>query len=189
MIGFLKGTLISKKRVGEGEMVLLFIGDTIGYWVTVPARYCLALDSIYGLYIHHHQTQDSESLYGFKESSDIEIFQSLIKVSGVGPKAAISILNSMSFEEVVEILENADVKKLSSVHSIGRKTAQKIILELQGILDISQNEKSNPIIKEAKTALRSLGYSESDIENKISNINIDSIETVDKMIEALLKAK
>ncbi len=99
-------------------------------------------------------------LYGFKTKEERDLFEKLISITGIGVKHAMSMIKHLSAEKIIEAIENKDISILSSVPGIGKKTAQRLIFELQGKIDFYQNE----IIEDAVNALLNLGF------DKISSI-------------------
>lgn len=114
--------------------------------------------------------EDSHSLYGFKTREERELFLTLIKVSGIGPKSALSILASGDHQDLVQAIDNGDAQYLTKYPGVGKKTAQQMILDLSGKLTNSQSSSSHPksqtsdIYQEVYDALVGLGYSTREIQ-------------------------
>lgn len=128
MIGFLKGTLIF-----QGENQLLLEAGAVGYEVQVsPAtsRQFQKKSSI-SLWIYTNLRQDSLELYGFPTLKEKEFFISLLKVKGIGPKMALLILGSCSLEQFTSMIREENIKALSALPKVGKKTAQQIVLALK----------------------------------------------------------
>ncbi len=133
--------------------------------------------------------EDEMSLVGFIHSEDLELFNLLTKVNGVGPKAALSILSAYPVSELKKIIVLEDVNLLTKAQGIGKKTAQRIVLELKDKLHVSEDSltKEMPVPinntrREAIEALTSLGYSKAEANLAIESITdeVDSIETIIK---------
>ena len=140
--------------------------------------------------------QDALDLFGFADNSELECFKMLTSVSGVGPKAALSILSQFPSEKVAYLVTSGDSKSLTSVSGIGAKTAQRIVLELKDKLSAIGFESSaqkitnmplgNSNISEAIKALSTLGYSAGEVMQHISSF--DENLPVEKLIQLTLKS-
>lgn len=132
MIAYLSGKILQK---GQGFVVLQT--GSIGYQVFVNAglQADLQIGQEVELYIHHHISETTQDLYGFKNFSELEFFKLLISISGVGPKSAIGVLAMASVEEIKESIAAGDPSLLNKVSGIGVKTAERIVLELKSKID------------------------------------------------------
>ncbi len=128
MIHFLEGVLVDK----DPTRVVLNVAG-VGYEVFIP------LSSYDGLpapgatcriLTYHHVREDCQSLYGFLSAEERRMFMMLLDVSGIGPKLAVTVLSGLSLRELVAAIAKRDVKRLSSISGIGRKTAERIVVEL-----------------------------------------------------------
>jgi len=128
MIAFLSGKILNK---GQG-FIILQVGD-IGYQVFVSAgMYAdLQMGQEAELYIHHQVSETAQSLYGFKNFSELEFFKLLISISGVGPKSALGVLALATVAEIKDSIAQGDPSMLNKVSGIGTKTAERIVLELK----------------------------------------------------------
>src|SRR5215475_10281987 len=129
MIAHLRGKLLSKH---PNQAIVETAG--VGYDVTisVPTFSDLPpLGSEVALHIHTHVREDALALYGFLRSSEKLLFEKLITVSGIGPKLAITILSGMAADEMVGAIRGNDVARLTRIPGIGRKTAERMVLELR----------------------------------------------------------
>jgi Holliday junction DNA helicase RuvA len=136
--------------------------------------------------------EDSLSLYGFVDSNERALFQSLIEVSGIGPKVALAALSTYSAAELVDAITSGDVKRVSAVPGIGKKTAQRIVLELKGAL--VDEQLSQPmldmalpegVIAEAASALLAMGFTTSEAQAALSQYHGDSDDVGDVVRYAL----
>lgn len=148
------------------------------------------------LYIHHHIREDEMSFYGFINKGEREIFLSLISISGIGPRVSLGILSKFKVEQLLQYISLGDEKALSSAPGIGKKTANRIILELKDkfknfsigdefvntSIEKENTYKSSSARNEAIDALTSLGYSYTDSLNMI-----DSVFKSDLSVEELIK--
>ena len=124
------------------------------------------------VWIHDHIREDARDLYGFASQAEHALFRKLIDISGVGPKMAQTILSLGPVEDVQRMIEKADVEWLTRIPGVGKKTAQKIVLELQGKLAISEEGDSEDVV----TALVGMGYSRDAAREAVANSAGDSVE-------------
>ncbi len=136
--------------------------------------------------------ENALDLYGFIDKKDKELFTLLLTISGVGPKSAMNIMNSVTLEMIEEGIRNNDAIYLSKISGVGKKTAEKILLGLKDKIETistyeATSHKSSSNISEAIEALVSLGYSERDARDSIKNIDSKEKDTQDIIKEALKK--
>ena len=128
MISYLKGKILNK---GQGFVILLV--DNIGYRVFVSSVIFvdLAIGQEVELYIHHHVREDAVNLYGFKNLESLEMFELLLTISGIGPKSALAVMSIASVADIKESIARGDSSLLVKVSGIGKKTAERVVLELR----------------------------------------------------------
>ena len=129
MIGSLRGTLIDKRP----NQVLLEVGG-VGYQVQIPLSTFAGLGALHAetmLLIHTHVREDQFSLYGFLTAREKQCFELLLSASGVGPSLALKILSGMSLEQLVPAIRKGDLAQLVRIPGVGRKTAERIVVELR----------------------------------------------------------
>ena len=188
MIGSLNGLIISKK---PSEVLLAVNG--IGYEIHVPLSTSFKLPSVdqtVQLLTHLLVREDQHTLYGFITEDERKLFRALIKINGVGPKLALTILSGINVEGFIRSVQMQDVDTLIHLPGIGNKTAERLLVEMKDKVgqmgDIAQNDavesKDLRIIKEAHNALTSLGYKSVEAR-KI----LDGIDSNGLTVEALLK--
>ena len=188
MIGSLNGLIISKK---PSEVLLEVNG--IGYEVHVPLSTSFKLPSVdqtVQLLTHLIVREDQHTLYGFITEDERKLFRALIKISGVGAKLALTILSGINVEGFIRSVQMQDVDTLVHLPGIGKKTAERLLVEMKDKVgqmgDIGQNDaiesKDLRIIQEAHNALTSLGYKSVEAR-KI----LDGIDSNGLTVEALLK--
>ena len=163
MIGQLRGRLTDKRP----NQVLVDVGG-VGYLVQVPLSTFAALGELHTevtLLIHTHVREDALSLYGFLSSREKHFFEMLLSASGVGPSLALKILSGMSVEELVPAIRGGDLAQLTKIPGVGRKTAERIVVELKDKLDAVTVEVERPaasspagIEADVVSALVNLGY-------------------------------
>lgn len=172
MIGYLKGQVES---VGPESLILLAGG--VGYDVTTtPAILAsLAPGAPTDLWIYTQVREDAIQLYGFKHLAEKELFLSLIKVNGIGPKSAIQILGASSCDQIVALINAGDARGLSGLPKVGKKTAEQIVLTLKGKL-VSAAEPTRmeaPVKGEIISALVNLGFRINDVEKAVAQMPAD----------------
>ena len=160
MIAHLRGTLLAK----HPNQAVVETGG-IGYDVTisVPTFSDLpGLGSNVALHIHTHVREDVIALYGFLRPEEKQLFEKLITVSGIGPKLAITILSGMAADDMVKAIRGNDVVRLTRIPGIGKKTAERMVLELR--------DKLPPAGAEALTAIPTLSAVEEDVLSALQNL-------------------
>ncbi len=165
MIGLLRGRLLDKRP----NQVILDVGG-VGYLVAVPLSTFAALGDLHAevtLLIHTHVREDSLALYGFLSAREKHLFELLLGASGVGPTLALKILSGMNVEELVPAIRSGDLARLTKIPGVGRKTAERMVVELKDKLAavVIETEKAAPsspagVEADAKSALLNLGYDE-----------------------------
>lgn len=173
MIARLHGTLIEKSPT---ECIIDVNG--VGYGVFVPLS---VLDRLppagqaCTVVIHTHVREDQLTLFGFSDVDERALFRLLIGISGVGPKIALACLGGLDAARVTQAIIQEDAKALSSVPGIGKRTAERIILELKEKVTrlnpgVSQTPASAPGLDDLHSALRNLGYKEKDVDRLITGL-------------------
>ncbi len=187
MIGSIRGKVILK----DGNYIIVETTG-VGYRVLVSEKVWSKLhveDSVF-LFIYSHIRDDAFDLFGFSETADLKLFENLIGVSGVGPKTAMSIFSFSTREEIVNAVLKGDVEFFTRVPRLGKKNAQKIIIELKSKfkddsnLDLSGDGSSSN--EEVFAALKTFGFSHSEIAAALKNIE-PSAESTDEKIKLTLK--
>src|SRR5437763_6728988 len=138
MIAQLRGKLISRRP----NLVIVETGG-VGYDVTISVPSFAELPSLgseVALHIHTHVREDQLALYGFLRVDEKQLFEKLITVSGIGPKLAITILSGMLAQEMINAIRGNDIARLTKIPGIGRKTAERLVLELRDKLPSATQE-------------------------------------------------
>ena len=187
MYYYIKGTL----AVLSGATAVIDAGG-VGYCLTVTQNTFSQLASRLGkeaqLFTYLAVREDAMELYGFASEDEKALFIKLLGVSGVGPKAAISILSSFTPNQLISAVQSGDAKLISKANGIGLKTAQKVIIELKGKLDLSGDAVSPAtatVSSEAVNALTVLGYSRGEATEAIKGL--DPSLTLEELITEALK--
>lgn len=156
MIAFVSG----KVKLIRKETIVIDV-QGIGYEVYTGNTFQFSLNQEVFLYTYQHVREDAILLFGFIEEQDYDVFMRLINVKGIGPKTALNLLVACPAKEMVEAIENDDIKRLKSLPGIGAKTASQIVLDLKGkfvSMPSKEDTISNPVWQECQEALIALGY-------------------------------
>ena len=159
MISFIKGTVF-RNSLSNPSFVEVETNSGIGYRVIVHQRFDFKKEGeeIF-LFTSYQVRKDSQILYGFDNEEESILFEKLIAVSGIGPKIGMAVLSEYRSDQFRDIILRSDVTALSKVSGLGKKGAQKIILELVGKVNLEEDsETENEILSDVKGALQSLGY-------------------------------
>ncbi len=183
MIGRLEGRLFTL-RPGE---IIVDAGGT-GYRVSVSLRAYQVLSGAERatLWIHTVVREDQIALYGFLELGELEAFERLIGIAGVGPRTALAALSALSVEELALAVESGDVRRLRRVPGIGKKTADRIVLELEGVLEAG-TAGLDDAQADAVSALVNLGYSERDARKAVDSTGAEPGTPLPEILRLALK--
>lgn len=172
MIGYLKGTLL----VVSPDLVLLDVGG-VGYEVRIPLSTYYEVQKVEGgtaaFHVHTHVREDALQLFGFWTERERQLFEKLISVSGIGPKLAQTVLSGMPPDDLVAALGSRDVRALSSVPGIGKKTAERMVVDLADKVGaLSVDSPARPVVAESDLvlALLNLGYKRAAAEKAIVQV-------------------
>ncbi|MBI2621234.1 MAG: Holliday junction branch migration protein RuvA [Candidatus Levybacteria bacterium] len=185
MIGSIRGKII----LTDGNHILVETGG-VGYRVLVSSKVLSKTNSEVSLFTYTHVREDALELFGFSELADLKLFENLLSVSGIGPRTAMSIFSFLTREEVVNAVIKGDTSVFEGIPRLGKKNAQKIIIELKsklgdtGSLDLSSEE--SPENSEALQALQSFGFSSKEAREALKNID-SKAETAEEKIKLALK--
>lgn len=181
------------------DAIVVNVGG-VGYRVQVanPYSYDAKQEKI-KVFIYQSVREDAIALFGFHSQSEKQLFTKLINVSGIGPKSALAILANPDHQGLVEAIANNDVNYLSKFPGIGKKTASRIIIELQDKVDtllpnsllqpqISKKKQpeSNAALDDALAALKSLGYTQRDVNRVKKSLQNASVTTTDQYLRKAL---
>ncbi len=184
MIATLTGTLTEKEPPG-----LIVEAGGVGYLVTVPVSTLTELPEIgteVTLHTHQHVREDVLALYGFATKAERRLFAQLIGVSGIGPKVALAILSLASPDDIRAAIAAGDAAFLASVPGIGRKTAERVVVDLQDKMEMVTSDGAPRGQEEAVEALVSLGYSTAEARKAVGAV-VGSADSTEAAIKAALK--
>jgi holliday junction DNA helicase RuvA len=170
MIAHLRGRLVAK----HPNQAIVECGG-VGYDVTITVPTYSDLPEAgaeTALHIHTHVREDQIALFGFLRSEEKRLFEKLLIVSGIGPKLAVTILSGMPVADMVGSIRGGDVARLTKIPGIGRKTAERMILELKEKLDeftaAPAPPKATPVEEDVVSALMNLGYQRANAERALA---------------------
>lgn len=175
MIGYLKGQI---KRIKPNEILLEVNG--VGYIVAISLRVFeqLAEKDNAELFIYTQVKEDAINLYGFLAEGDLEVFRLLISVNGVGPRVALNIMSGITGNDLINAIQRNDVNRLTTVPGVGKKLAERILLELKNktgqISSGGVSAQSYGVRGEAVSALMALGYQQKLAEKIVSEVTDSS---------------
>lgn len=176
MLGFISGKIVGT-LMGDA---IIKTPSGLGYIVQLPPNERVLINDNVDIFLLHVVREDDEQLYGFRDLSDREWVEKLLKVNGVGPKMAATIIYTLGWSALQTAIISEDFNTLSAVKGLGAKTAKKIVLELKGAsTDISSmSEKAlnmkDPTISDFTNALTNMGYKKPEVVQVISTLKQDN---------------
>lgn len=195
MISYIRGELVAV----EEEKAIVDVGG-VGYGIFMPSQSMGKLPSIHSevkLHTYLHIKEDIMQLYGFLTRDDLKVFKLVIGVSGIGPKGALNILSNLSADDLRFAVLSNDVKAISSAQGIGKKTAEKLIIELKDKLsmddvlehmaaeEVVSDSENNSIQTEAVQALVALGYGNAEALRAVRQVKAAGSSVEDILKQAL----
>jgi len=187
MIAHLRGKLAQK----DPARVIVDVNG-VGYEVFVPLTTFTALPdtgSEVSIDVHTHVREDMIALYGFSTRRERRIFEKLMTISGIGPKLAVTILSGGSVEDLVTAIKRSDLARLTAIPGVGKKTAERIILELKDRLqDFAEGADRSLVENDVLSALENLGYLRAHAEAAMRRaVNGDSDPAFDVLFKRALQ--
>jgi Holliday junction DNA helicase RuvA len=191
MIGSLRGKLVEKRP----NVVLIEVGG-VGYEVIIPLSTFSSLGALHSestLLIHTHVREDQLALYGFFTAREKKCFELLISASGVGPSLALKILSGMSLDELIPAIRKGDLAHLVRIPGVGRKTAERIVVELRdklGVVDVPQPGKpttKSQLESDVASALVNLGYDARSVDSAIEKVGAKATAVFEELLRASLQ--
>lgn len=179
MIGSLRGTVLERT---EESLALIEVGG-VGYLVSVTPRTLAELEpgaSVF-LYVHHHIREDAQTLFGFLHRDERTTFQILIATHGIGPALALAILGTHAPGALVDIVAGNDIGALTLVPGVGKKTAERLLVELRNRLSLPMLDPlaaaaggKGSVVGDVREALTGLGYGPEEIREALRDLPADS---------------
>lgn len=186
MLASIKGKIILIK-----DKFVIIESNDIGYKIYLSPEnllFCNENKESINLWIYHHIREDASDLYGFLKYDDLEFFEMLLSVSGIGPKGALTILGIADANTIKKAIKKNDLAYLTKISGIGKKTAEKMILELRDKLgELDNNELGDEL--DVLEALKALGYGAYEIRNILKELpsNLDTNSKIREALKALGK--
>jgi len=183
MITFIRGIVYA-----FGSDYVILDNNGIGYYINFSHPEVLTLSTEITIFTYQHFREDATVLYGFINQEELALFNKLITVKGLGPKTAQTMLGGASYNDIILAIEAGNIDFLKKMPSIGAKTAQQIILDLKGkLVENSNDEKDNGLLKEAISGFKNLGYKMSEINNILPKLRQCNCSNVNDYIKEGLK--
>ncbi len=196
MIGRLRGTLAEK----QPPHVLVEVGG-VGYELEVPMSTLYRLPGVgEPLTLHTHLVvrEDAHLLYGFAEKRERELFRELIRLNGVGPKLALALMSGLEVDELVRCVQTGDTKALTRVPGVGKKTAERLLVELKDRFQVWESMPGAPLVVEparaasvssaeadAVSALVALGFKPAEASRAVALVDEDGLSSEELIRRAL----
>jgi Holliday junction DNA helicase RuvA len=185
MIAYLNGFIIAR---WPNHIILDVNG--VGYKVAITGEHMDALAAIspeekVRFWIHHVVREDAQHLYGFLDEATLSFFELLITISGIGPKTALSILNTASVKTLRQAIASGDATRLTKVSGIGKKNAEKMVLELKDKLADESFDDASHDDSDTLEALKAIGYSEKEAREALKQVPHTITDTSKRLKEAL----
>lgn len=198
------GRLVGKILLKQAPDLLLDVNG-VGYEVQAPMSTFYKLPEVGGavsLHTHMVVREDAQLLYGFIEERDRQLFRTLIKVNGVGPKLALTILSGIEVGQFVACVNSGDTATLVKLPGVGRKTAERLLVEMRDRLAdwapeetaaaeltaVAASGDGKALLQDAESALVALGYKPTEAARAISAVYDDTIDSSEELIRQALKA-
>lgn len=191
MIAHLRGKLISKH---PNQAIVEAAGVGYDVVISVPTFSELpALNAEVAFFIHTHVREDALALFGFLRAQEKQLFEKLLSVSGIGPKLAITILSGMPADAMIAAIKGNNVAALTRIPGIGKKTAERMVLELRDKLDAFSAaaeviSAASPVEEDVLSALVNLGYQRALAERALARLGNVSSESFDALFRKTLAA-
>src|SRR3989338_3162004 len=184
MIGYIEGTV----RALRPTFAIVSTGG-VGYKITLTKEALAGLkaEGPASLWTHLVVREDVLDLYGFRTEEELRIFELLLTVSGIGPKSAMAVMDVASVETLRSAISQANAEYLTEVSGIGKKTAEKIVLELKDKIGASATESTHALRgdQDAQDAMRALGYSQNETREALRKVPRSVVNTNNRLREAL----
>ncbi|MBE9118317.1 Holliday junction branch migration protein RuvA [Lusitaniella coriacea LEGE 07157] len=189
MISYLKGQAIETVKGLNNRIMLIVEVNQIGYEVQIPSRFArqvsLGTDAVMQVFTHQQMREEQPILYGFASAAERDLFRQLVSVSGIGAQLAIALIDTLGLENLVQAIVAGNVQTLSKTPGVGKKTAERIALELRTKLSqwrklsgvktaTSAAVPSMAILEDVEMTLLALGYENEEIEQAFSTLSGDA---------------
>ncbi|MCF7820757.1 MAG: Holliday junction branch migration protein RuvA [Candidatus Pacebacteria bacterium] len=189
MLALIKGQVILKR-----PNYLILENQGLGYKIFIAPEVLAELNKgdEASFFVYHNIKEDAEDLYGFNSFEDLEMFEMLISVSGIGPKSGLSLMSLTGTEHLKSSIISGDVSLLTKVSGVGKKTAERVVLELKEKIGKLESEIQSPslgansrVLSDEIDALMSLGYSLQEAREVLKKVDKDITDSAQRVKEAL----
>ncbi|HEY9599788.1 MAG TPA: Holliday junction branch migration protein RuvA [Cyanophyceae cyanobacterium] len=190
MIGYLKGTVASIQKSAGNRVTLILDVNQVGYEVQIPRRFSqelvLGSSELVQVFTHLQIREEQQVLYGFVSAAERDLFRQLVSVSGIGAQLAIALIDTLGLPNLVQAIVTGNIRTLSKTPGVGKKTAERIALELKtklaewrqqaGVPTVtSTTGPSSAILEDIEMTLVALGYENNEIAQALDAISQDSL--------------
>ena len=185
MIRFIRGTVYS-----FGIDYVIIDCNGVGYYINFMHQDQITLGQNITVFTYQQFREDAQLLYGFLDQKELDLFEKLISVKGLGPKTAMTMLGHRYYNDLINAIENGEIDFLTKIPSLGAKTSKQIILDLKGKLVVEDNSnsgKNNEKLDEAVLGLKALGYKTYEINGVLPELRKMNDLSVDEYLKEGLK--
>ena len=187
MINYLKGKAVEVVRSTTNRVMVILEVNQIGYEVQIPSRFARQLatgESELQIFTHLQVREDQQILYGFASAAERDLFRQLISVSGIGTQLAIALIDTLGLTDLVQAIVTTNLRALGKTPGVGKKTAERISLELKtklaqwrqvsGVTASASATPATAVLEDVEMTLLALGYTNEEIEQAISTLSQDN---------------
>ena len=187
MISYLKGKAVEVVRSTTNRVMVILEVNQIGYEVQIPSRFARQLstgESELQIFTHLQVREDQQILYGFASAAERDLFRQLISVSGIGTQLAIALIDTLGLTDLVQAIVTTNLRVLGKTPGVGKKTAERISLELKtklaqwrqvsGVTASASATPATAVLEDVEMTLLALGYTNEEIEQAISTLSQDN---------------
>ena len=187
MINYLKGKAVEVVRSTTNRVIVILEVNQIGYEVQIPSRLARQLatgESELQIFTHLQVREDQQILYGFASAAERDLFRQLISVSGIGTQLAIALIDTLGLTDLVQAIVTTNLRALGKTPGVGKKTAERISLELKtklaqwrqvsGVTASASATPAAAVLEDVEMTLLALGYTNEEIEQAISTLSQDN---------------
>ena len=187
MINYLKGKAVEVVRSTTNRVIVIVEVNQIGYEVQIPSRLARQLsigESELQIFTHLQVREDQQILYGFSSAAERDLFRQLISVSGIGTQLAIALIDTLGLTDLVQAIVTTNLRALGKTPGVGKKTAERISLELKtklaqwrqvsGVTASASATPATAVLEDVEMTLLALGYTNEEIEQAISTLSQDN---------------
>ena len=183
MIAYVSGTLISIR-----DDSVIIDNQGLGYRVFCPNPYRLKIGETVTLYTYHHVREDAILLFGFIEQEELDLFNKLITVKGLGPKTGLNIMGKVPYTEIINAIETSNATFLKTLPGVGPKMASQIVLDLKGkLVHTEVVSKELPILDDVFDTLSELGFKRAEFSRIKNDLLKHENQNFDELIRYALK--